>query len=505
MVMPKNANVGVIGLIVSIVGVGVLLLYNPFNQMELHDGAIYDYCAQTILRSKLPYRDVVDGKGPGSMYLSALGMLIGRFVGLRDIIAVRLLYILLTGLFLMIIFLVTNAYLRSRVTAIIASLAPLMVSSFVLLMIQGTQPKLPMMIFGMLSLLLIAKNRPFWAGFSSALSCLCWQPGLIFAGVAFLVFSHYFRSWRDLRALKTAVGATIPLLVVVLYFYSQNALADMWTWAVTFNYSVYAPITMNSDPIANIWTTISRTFETKVVFVVIGSSGFLLYLFQWIRTKVGNTNLPGSEAWFREAILIPPAVYLGFCLFHFQGDDDVIPLFPFIGIFIGYFFVEVGHLTSLLWPGSYSRVSAHYSKLIPVLALFVIVSLILASRRAYQTEPGQTLQDQYKEYQIVADALGPDDKIYVHGAVEILVLLDRPNLNQYIYFDRGKDEYVNAHTPGGFKSIIGNMESQGPKIVCLSRLRNTSYGWMLKEWAAEYYDPLPLPHFPHTFVHIRSQ
>lgn len=470
--------------------------------MELHDGAIFDYCAQTILRGKLPYRDVVDGKGPGYMYLSALGMLIGRFGGLRDIISVRLLYILLTGLFLVIIFLVTNAYLHSRLAAIIASLTPLMVSSFVLLMIQGAQPKLLMMIFGMLSLLLIAKNKPFWAGFCSSLSCLCWQPGLLFAGVAFLLFSRYFRSWRDLRALKVTIGIAIPLVVVALYFHSQNALADMWKWTVTFNYSVYAPKTMRDDAIANIWRIISQTFRAKVVFVVIGSLGFLLYLFQWIRAKIRNENLPGSEDWFKEAILIPPIAYLVFCVFHFQGEDDLIPLFPFIGIFIGYLFVEVGRLTSLLWHG---KLLARYSQLIPALALLVIAGLILTSRKAYKIEPGHTLRDQYKQYQVISDLLGLDDKIYVHGAVEILVLLNRPNLNQYIYFDRGKDEYVNAHAPGGFKSIIEDMESQAPKVICLSRLRNTSYGWMLAEWAAGHYDELSLPQSPHIFLFVRKQ
>jgi len=58
----------------------------------------------------------------------------------------------------------------------------------------------------MVSLLMIAKDKPFWAGVCSMLSCLSWQPGLLFTGVAILIFSRYLTSWRDWRALKVTLG-----------------------------------------------------------------------------------------------------------------------------------------------------------------------------------------------------------------------------------------------------------------------------------------------------------
>ena len=66
-------------------------------------------------------------------------------------------------------------------------------------MVTGTQPKLPMILFGLLSVLLIGKQRPYWAGFFSMLSCLCWQPGLMFTGVAVLMFSRYLTTGGILR------------------------------------------------------------------------------------------------------------------------------------------------------------------------------------------------------------------------------------------------------------------------------------------------------------------
>src|SRR6266496_1582729 len=53
-------------------GAAVMLLHRPFSQLEAGDAAFYDYIAQTILRGGIPYRDVVDIKGPAAPYLSAV-------------------------------------------------------------------------------------------------------------------------------------------------------------------------------------------------------------------------------------------------------------------------------------------------------------------------------------------------------------------------------------------------------------------------------------------------
>ena len=99
------------------------------------------------------------------------------------------------------------------------------------------------------------------------LSCLCWQPGLLFTGTAVLIFSRYFTSWRDLRALKVTTGAALPLVIVVLYFYSAGTLKDFWTWTVAYNYNVYGPEGAKnlSDQLVHIWRVIWRVMGVKVI------------------------------------------------------------------------------------------------------------------------------------------------------------------------------------------------------------------------------------------------
>src|SRR5215467_1173055 len=94
-----------------VLGLIVALLYRPFSMTEVGDASIYDYIAQTILRGGLPYRDVVEIKAPGAIYLSALAIFVGRYISISDVIAVRILNILLIGLLSLMTFVVAWTYL----------------------------------------------------------------------------------------------------------------------------------------------------------------------------------------------------------------------------------------------------------------------------------------------------------------------------------------------------------------------------------------------------------
>ena len=135
-----------LAVVAFLLGAAVVLAYRPFSQTVRGDCAIYDYIAQSILRGQMPYRDAIDPKAPAGMYFSAMAMAIGKSIGMRDVIAVRWLHVLMAALLSAITFLVAEAYLRSRIAALIAFLVPLLTDNFVLMMNKGTQPKLPMMV-----------------------------------------------------------------------------------------------------------------------------------------------------------------------------------------------------------------------------------------------------------------------------------------------------------------------------------------------------------------------
>ncbi|HSE36106.1 MAG TPA: hypothetical protein VLG74_02315 [Blastocatellia bacterium] len=489
-----------LALMAFLIGVIVMVLYKPFDRPEGGDPAIYDYLAQSILRGQLPYRDVVDIKGPGAPYLSAAAIAVGRLFDIRDILSIRALHVVMVGLLSAFTFLVAHTYLESRLAAVIAFVIPLLRESIVTTLIGGTQPKLPMIIFGLLTLLMIAKDRPMAAGFFSMLSCLCWQPGLLFTGTALLIFSRYFTNWRDLKALKVLASAFIPLVIVLGYFYSRGALGDLWAWTITYNYSVFGPDAgpTPGDAIRHIVLISRRVFEREIVIIMLSAIGLGVFLFERVRKRISGAAALESPDLFRDALIFPPLIYGAFTLVNFQGPPDLIPLMPFLGIFAGWLFVWFGRAAGRLTPPSLSSRSLA-GQIIGIAVPVAILAVVLVRAGSFRVG-GLKLKDQHTGVQRLREELQPGDEIYVHGAVEILVLLNKANLNPYIFLDWGADEFEASRRGVSFQQLVDEMETRAPKYVALTRVRKVYHRKELEQWVDSHYQPLVLLPFRGLYV-----
>lgn len=483
-----------------------MLMYQPFAQAEGGDDAIWDYVAQCIVRGQVPYRDVIEIKTPASAYLSALAMAAGKTAGLQDILSVRVLYILLVGILCAVTLVTAHVYFRSLAAGVIAVLILLTWPGLTVMMVAGTRPKVPMIIFGMLTMVLIAAEKPFWAGVCSMLSCLCWQPGLLFTATSVLVFSRYLTSWRDLRALKVVIGAAVPLGLVLTYFYAAGALSDFWSWTVAYNYQVYMPEGRETAAVSltRLWRLIDEITGGDTVWVKLSAAGLLTYGGERIWASLKGARTAAAPHLFKDALIIVPLLYLAFRVINYPGTDDLIPLFPFIGLFAGYLFTAASRvITGVRFVRRNENVS-RLAQLIPVLAVSVLAVLAVMHGANYRITTGSTLQDQQRMVQDVADLLEPDDKIYVHGTLEILVLMNKANLNPYILLDRGKDNYIADRIAGGFGAIIDEMKAQSPKVIAISRIQKVSHRDELLTWATEEYERLEVG-FAHNSVYVRKQ
>jgi hypothetical protein len=490
----ETTDTRTLGLIVFLISLAVLAGWRLFAQLETGDAAIWDYVAQAILRGQVPYRDVVEIKGPASAYLSALAMWIGRFVGISDVLAVRFFQMALASALAVLIYLVTDLYTRRRAAALIAALFPLTSYHFASWVEGGTQPKLTMIFFGLLALWAVGKDKPFWAGFCAMLACLCWQPGLLFAGVAVLIFSRYLTLWRDRRALNVLIGAAVPLAVTVAYFYIRGALGDLWTWTITYDFNVYAPEGMRNmgDTRTHLWVVLLRIFRVNIVWVALGLIGLMMMARERLRAWRVFKSAHGSPELFKDALVIAPLVYLVFCLINFQSGPDLLPLFPFIGIFAGWLIEEVARGRSSIGALAAKPALRRWMERLPGLAVMLVLIVAVLRAATFRMED-QTLRDQTQMLQPAMNLVGPNDKVYVHGTAELLVLMNRPNLNPYIMWDRRKVDYIAAQRYGGsVEAMIAEMEAAAPRLVALSRLRNIPQAAELERWVVEHYDKLPV-------------
>lgn len=307
------------------------------------------------------------------------------------------------------------------------------------------------------------------------------------------MFSRYLTSWRDLRAFKVLAGAAIPLAVTLGYFQWKGALGDLWTWTVVFNYSVYArnAIGAEANSFVHALGVTLKIFGVDVVLVVFSLIGFVWFGVQRARERLRG-GAPRSPELFRDAIVIVPVVYFAACLVRFNAGPYLLPFFPFIGMFFGYCVVELLRLLN----NNVSRATLFNSRNVTRLARVVVVLMLgVISYRAVEYrlfEYVLPLRLQDESVQIIASHLSDSDTIYVHGTSELLVLLNRPNLNPYILLDWGKDDFIAARTYGGsFSRLVDEIQSSEPKVIALTRLQRVVHRDEFRK-LVENYDRLDL-------------
>jgi hypothetical protein len=460
-----------------------------WKQPSLGDRANWDYFAQVISRGGVPYRDVVNIKSPIAAYIGAAAILVAQPVGLRDIIAIRITYLLLAALTVALTFLVTLEYSNNVRLAVLAGTAMLMFDAFARFNSGGVQPKTAMIVFGLLSLWAILKDRPFAAGVFGMLSALSWQPGLLFAGAAGLAASRYLTSWRDRRAVKVIAGAAVPLAIMLAYFWVTGALKDFYLWNFNYTTMVYAP--RESRPLGDFFShlndMINKPYRHASWLFYLAIAGLVLALWQHAR------RTPERKPWYddapRHAVIIAGLVYFAFCMIDIQGPVDLIPLLPFVAIFAAVAMdYAIGKLVYLSARVGLKTNPALVTQL--VTALLIAIMLFQSALTALQFEhPFPLLTDQDSIVAEIVAQLQPGDEIFTHGVTELLVLGRLTNASKYFLLDRGKDAYLDVVEQGGFAGWFERLKAERPRIIALGRFEEMDHEKDFRAWAAADYVP----------------
>jgi hypothetical protein len=475
--------------IVLVVGVVFYSQFQFWKQPEGGDRANWDYFAQVIARGGVPYRDVVNIKSPLSAYIGAAAMILANPFGIDDVIAIRVAFILLAALTLALTFLAAFEYFKSLAFALLAASIMLSFDAFARFNSGGIQPKTPMVLFGLVSLIAVIKDRPVAAGVFGMLSALSWQPGLLFVGVAFLGFSRYLTGWRDLKAVRLMIGAAIPLLILLVYFLVAGALEAFYHWNIVFNATIYGPRESRSvgDFFVHLEQLLRGSYHNSRPYFYLSGAGLVIALARELQRRSGEGVRSLLEGAPRHAIIIAPLVYFGFCMIDIQSGPDLIPLLPFVAVFAALALVfAIERATGLyLRARPQADRSAVKNRGIVVVVVFVLFATMRVSLFFEREFP--TLREQRPAAAEIASHLEPGDKIFVYGRSEILVLLGATNASKYFLLDRGKDEYLDRVEPGGFNGWLERLKTERPKIVLIDRIKETAYLTMLVQWvSAEY-------------------
>ena len=454
------------------------------------DRANWDYFAQVIARGGVPYRDVVNIKTPLSAYIGAVAILAARPFGVREIYATRATYVLLAALTIAFTFLVASLYFDCRRIGILAALILMGVYNFARLNSDGIQPKTPMILFGMLTLLAVIKDRPLLAGMFGMLSALSWQPGLLFVGAAGLAFSKYLTSWRDMRLVKVVAGACLPLAIFLGYLWAAGALKDFYAWCFHFNMTVYGPrdkqtFQMFLDRLSEL---LEKSYEQERVYFYLSGIGVLaVALREAISTaKQGWPYLLNRAP--RHQVVIAALVYLLFCRINMQGEQDLIPLLPFVAIFASVLLVWSLDLTMKLLARAYAKLNNFPAGRLGFAVLILAVFFLNVAPAFSFKVPRKKLKAQDADTAEIMSHLGPEDHIFVHGRTEMLALSGLTNSRKYTNLDHGKDNYLDLVEPGGFDGWFEQLKADRPKVVMLSRMDNVDRKKDFLRWVKHDYE-----------------
>ncbi|HSB12126.1 MAG TPA: DolP-mannose mannosyltransferase [Blastocatellia bacterium] len=461
-----------------------------WKQPSIVDRANWDYFAQVIARGGVPYRDVVNIKSPLSAYIGAAAIVVASPLGLRDIFAIRVVFLLLASLTVGFTFLVAHGFSGSRRIAILAAVIMMAFNLFGDANCGGVQPKTPMILFGLITLWAIQKDKPFTAGLAGMLSALSWQPGLLFVGVAFLAFSRYLTSWRDLKAIKVAAGAAAPLAILVVYLWREGALADIYRWNIEYTLTVKAPRELRTFPqvIDRFIRLMKGAFRSEWPYFLMGMIGLAIAAWREVRLggKEGFKSFAQNAA--GHAVIIASLIYFAFCTINIQGGVDMIPLLPFVAMFAAFAIVwtidRAGDRLSRAKPGV-TRSALDASAFAAVLTLIMILSV---ADVVWVKVGFPTLKDQEAEVAEITSHLRPGDQLYIHGLSEILVLSGLPNADRHYFLDRGKDEYLDRVEPGGFAGWLERLKAKRPKVVALERMKSVKHAEDFYDWVRADYE-----------------
>lgn len=449
------------------------LPFQFWKQPSIVDRANWDYFAQVIARGGVPYRDVVNIKSPLSAYIGAAAIIAAKPFGLRDIFAIRITYLLLAVLTVGFTFLIALDYFNSRRVAFLAAAVMMGFNLFGDANCGGVQPKTPMILFGLISLWAIQKDKPFLAGIAGMLSALSWQPGLLFVGVAALAFSRYLTRWRDLKAIKVIAGAAVPFAIFMAYFWLEGALAEVYWWNIDYNLTVDAPRGLRTVPelVDRFWRLLKGPYRHEQVYFYLGALGIAVICWRELKRRAREAPRSLLERAAFHAIVIAPAVYFGFCTINIQGGVDLIPLLPFVAIFAAVAIVCLLDGASDFLPRFKQQLKPEAFRSGSYGLALALVLILSVGDVVWVRVDFPTLKDQEAEVTEITSHLQPGDKIYVHGLAEILVLSGLTNADKHFFLDRGKDNYLDRVEPGGFAGWLERLQAKRPRVVAIERTK----------------------------------
>jgi 4-amino-4-deoxy-L-arabinose transferase-like glycosyltransferase len=438
-------------LLVYVIGVTALIVYalHGFDGFLHRDFAILSYGGQQAVEGVPPYVGILNRAGPLAHLIPALGVAGARAGGFEDLLGIRLLFMLIAVGAVCVVYLFARELFASRLAGLAAAAAFLSFHGFIKLATYGPRAQTPMVLFLLCSLLAVAKQWWFVAGFSLSLATLVWQPVLLVGLAAALTTVIALRRSERQKALaRFAVGGLVPASVFIIYFALAGALKEFMDGFLLINvrYTVPSPLMSN---LPRKWTHMHVGYGVSLWVIVVGLAALVILTF--LAARRGGWRAPARIP----VAAVGTACFAAFAwsFRDFNSWPDAFVLLPMAAIGIGGIAKELT-----------DRLPARAAL---VLCLAWVVAGVAVAATYSTTRGNDRLERQRDQVAHILGLLPSDASIQSIGAPEPLVLSGKRNPTRHQVFVDGLNRYIDDTWPGGLRGFAEWVGREQPTILSL--------------------------------------
>jgi len=465
----ERVSGGGLDLLPAAVGAVALVVYvlHGFDGVLTRDLALYSYSAQRVADGAPPYVGVVNRAGPLAHLLPALGVAAARVGGLDEVLAMRLLFLLLAIAAVCVAYLLGRDLFASRPAGLAAATLLLSLHGFSEYASYGPREKTAMVLLLLCCMLAVVRQRWFTAGLFLALATLCWQPafvvGLVATSVAMLALPP--RDWLPSIG-RVVAGGLVPSAACLAYFAAVGALPAFLDGFVFLNLRY-----TDADPFipafAENVTHLQNAYRASFWFFLAGLAALILLASSaWWRRMWPDRTRAMSVVAFGAACVTAGA----WSLRDFDAWPDVFVFMPFAAVGFGGL---VYALRAWLPPR-------------PLLALtlaWVVAGTAVAVDFAVRAHDDR-LQVQRAVVRAVMARLPDDVSMLSIEAPQPLVLSGRTNPTRHQMFAAGLHRYVDDTWPGGLEGYGDWVGRTEPTLLSVAGPRRP---WLVETLNADYW------------------
>jgi 4-amino-4-deoxy-L-arabinose transferase-like glycosyltransferase len=445
----------------------VVCIVQGFDSILTRDLAIYSYGAQQTVEGVPPYVSVLNRVGPLAHLVPAIGVAAARVVGMDDVLAMRVLMLLISIACVWLLYLLARDLFRSRLAGVAATSALLTFTGFVTYAVGGPREKTTLMLFVILLFWAVLKQRWLLAGACVALATLTWQPAFLTTVFAAVVAMAGLGRRPMLPAvIRFGLGGLIPTAVITAGFALAGAMREFLDGFVLINRRYTEQVGLLAEPRETVRFLVEG-FGASLLLVLAGLVAVIV-----VGAMHWKAAFRGREARRLALVGMGAATLAGivWSLFVLNGWADLVVLLPAATVGVGAVAAEVQ-----------SRVPAR----VGVLSLVTwSVACVLAGLISSFTNREHVLDEQRAEVAAMFAAVPSGATVMSVGGPEPLVLTHRTNPIRHQMFLTGLDQYVDDTWPGGLEGLAAWIGDEEPTFVTVDH--PGWYTWLAPTLEEEY-------------------